>query len=168
MVNRLCSLEYSKEHSLLTIKQNELPVTTDTVLVKNQIAFSHISDFLEISKDTIKFLNPAYIHEIIPESSNRPHAITLLAEEALLYAAKEKDLYQYAQEKFNLREKPLPELYSINSKIIYRIKKGDYLGKISQRYGVKISDIKRWNNLKNDRIKENQRLIIFPKRIPKN
>jgi len=161
-------LEYSKEHSLLTIKQNELPVTTDTVLVKNQIAFSHISDFLEISKDTIKFLNPAYIHEIIPESSNRPHAITLLAEEALLYAAKEKDLYQYAQEKFNLREKPLPELYSINSKIIYRIKKGDYLGKISQRYGVKISDIKRWNNLKNDRIKENQRLIIFPKRIPKN
>ena len=57
---------------------------------------------------------------------------------------------------------------SINSKIIYKIKKGDYLGKISQRFGVKIADIKRWNNLTNDKIKENQRLIVFPKRIPKN
>ena len=32
---------------------------------------------------------------------------------------------------------------------------------------VKVSDIKRWNNLKNDNIRENQKLIIFPKRIPK-
>ena len=37
----------------------------------------------------------------------------------------------------------------------------------ARKFGVKVSDIKRWNNLKNDNIRENQKLIIFPKRIPK-
>ena len=45
---------------------------------------------------------------------------------------------------------------------------GEFLGKIARKFGVKVADIKRWNNLKNDNIKENQKLIIFPKRIPKN
>ena len=91
-----------------------------------------------------------------------------IRDRSLLFIAREEELYDFAKEKFSLREKPLPELYSINSKIIYKIKRGDYLGKISQRFGVKIADIKRWNNLTNDKIKENQRLIVFPKRIPKN
>ena len=61
------------------------------------------------------------------------------------------------------------ELYKLfNSKIIYKIKYGEYLGSISKKFGVKTADIMRWNNLSSDKIKENQRLIIFPKRIPKN
>ena len=82
--------------------------------------------------------------------------------------AREKELYDYAEKEFESIEKPLPDLYSINSKIIYKIKYGDYLGSISKKFGVKTEDIMRWNNLSSDKIKENQRLIIFPKRIPKN
>ena len=59
---------------------------------------------------------------------------------------------------------------NVNSdpKIIYKIKYGEFLGKIAKKFGVKVSDLKRWNNLKSDAIKENQKLIVFPKRIPKN
>ena len=160
-------LEYAKEHNI-TLDTTNQTLKTDTIQVRNQIAFSHISEYLEISLDTIEFLNPSYIHKIVPERKNNPHIITLPAEQSLLFVAREEELYDFAKEKFSLREKPLPELYSINSKIIYKIKRGDYLGKISQRFGVKIADIKRWNNLTNDKIKENQRLIVFPKRIPKN
>ena len=160
-------LEYAKEHNITLYSTNQT-LKTDTIQVRNQIALSHISEYLEISLDTIEFLNPSYIHKIVPERKNNPHTITLPAEQSLLFVAREEELYDFAKEKFSLREKPLPELYSINSKIIYKIKRGDYLGKISQRFGVKIADIKRWNNLINDKIKENQRLIVFPKRIPKN
>ena len=160
-------LEYAEEHNIEMYKTSQV-LKTDTIQVRNQVAFSHISEYLEISMDTIEFLNPSYIHKIVPERKDNPHTITLPAEQSLIFVAKEDELYRFAEEKFSLREKPLPELYSINSKIIYKIKKGDYLGKISQRFGVKIADIKRWNNLTNDKIKENQRLIIFPKRIPKN
>ena len=160
-------LEYAKEHNI-TLDTTNQTLKTDTIQVRNQIALSHISEYLEISLDTIEFLNPSYIHKIVPERKNNPHIITLPAEQSLLFVAREEELYDFAKEKFSLREKPLPELYSINSKIIYKIKRGDYLGKISKRFGVKIADIKRWNNLTNDKIKENQRLIVFPKRIPKN
>ena len=160
-------LEYAEEHNIKLNKTGQ-SLKTDTIQVRHQIAFSHISEYLEISMDTIEFLNPSYIHKIVPERNNTPHTITLPAEQSLLFVAREEELYSFAEKKFSFREKPLPELYSINSKIIYKIKRGDYLGKISQRFGVKIADIKRWNNLINDKIKENQRLIIFPKRIPKN
>ena len=161
-------LEYANEHGIVLYKEGFTKNKTDTIHVKEQIAFSHIARFLEISLDTIEFLNPSYIHKIIPKINNKTQAITLPENYTLLYAAREKELYDYAEKEFESTEKPLPDLYSINSKIIYKIKYGEYLGSISKKFGVKIADIMRWNNLSSDKIKENQRLIIFPKRIPKN
>lgn len=42
----------------------------------------------------------------------------------------------------------------------YKIKKGDTLSKIASKYHVSISDLKKWNKLKNDKILEGQTLII--------
>ncbi len=161
-------LEYANEHGIPIYKEDILKNEIDTIHVKEKIAFSHISEFLEIPLDTIEFLNPSYIHKIIPKRKNKTQAVTLPSNYTLLYAARENELYDYAEKEFELLEKPLPELYSINSKITYKIKYGDYLGSISKKFGVKTGDIMRWNNLSSDKIKENQRLIIFPKRIPKN
>ena len=43
---------------------------------------------------------------------------------------------------------------------VYRVKSGDTLGHIAKRYGVTVSQLKRWNNLKSDILQINQRLII--------
>lgn len=45
--------------------------------------------------------------------------------------------------------------------VIYTVKSGDTLSKIAQKYHVKVSDIKKWNNLKSDLIRENQKLKIY-------
>ena len=42
----------------------------------------------------------------------------------------------------------------------YKIKKGDTLTKIASKYHVKVSDLKKWNKLKSDKIREGQTLII--------
>ncbi len=42
----------------------------------------------------------------------------------------------------------------------YRVKRGDTLGKIASRNGVRVSDLKRWNNLRSSRIRVGQRLKI--------
>ena len=44
--------------------------------------------------------------------------------------------------------------------ISYSVKKGDVLGKISTKFGIPISFIKKKNKLKNDNIAENQKLMI--------
>lgn len=159
-------LEYAEEHGI-DIKQppNTKP-KIDTIYVKNQISFEHISSFLNISKEMIKKYNPSYIHEIIPGKNK--NYITLPEKVVDSIISNEERLYAYSKSEFDKQEKPLPDLYSIDSKIIYKIKYGEFLGKIAKKFGVKVSDLKRWNNLKSDAIKENQKLIVFPKRIPKN
>lgn len=159
-------LEYAEEH-VIDIKQltNTKP-KIDTIYIKNQISFEHISSFLNISKEMIKKYNPSYIHEIIPGKNK--NYITLPEKVVDSIISNEERLYAYSKSEFDKQEKPLPDLYSIDSKIIYKIKYGEFLGKIAKKFGVKVSDLKRWNNLKSDAIKENQKLIVFPKRIPKN
>ena len=46
-------------------------------------------------------------------------------------------------------------------RIIYKVRNGDVLGKIAMRYHCKVSQIKRWNNLKSDRIRVGQKLVIY-------
>ena len=53
----------------------------------------------------------------------------------------------------------------MDQRIRYRVRNGDYLGKIANRYGVRVSDIKKWNRLRNNRLRIGQRLTIYPKRL---
>ena len=69
-----------------------------------------------------------------------------------------------AEKEFNEREKPLPEFIEQSDKIRYRVRSGDYLGKIAQRYGVGVSQIKRWNGLRSNNLRIGQRLTIYPRK----
>ena len=50
-----------------------------------------------------------------------------------------------------------------NKEISYKVKYGDSLSKISYKYGVRVTDIRKWNGLKDDLIKVGQDLIIKTK-----
>ena len=63
------------------------------------------------------------------------------------------------------REKPLPKYFEMDKRIRYKVKSGDYLGKIANKFGVKVSSIKRWNGLRSSNLKIGQRLYIYPKKI---
>lgn len=49
---------------------------------------------------------------------------------------------------------------STKGTIKYKVKKGDTLSRIASKHHVKVNDLKRWNKLKNDKIREGQTLII--------
>jgi len=156
-------LEYADEHGINLSKSKKPLVQLDTIIVSKKLAFEHVSKFLDFPNDSIKKLNPSYIHSIIPGGNKNALKLPKALVDKII--EKEKELYAFSEAEFNKREKPLPDLYSIDSKIIYKVRYGEFLGKIARKFGVKVSDIQRWNNLKNDNIKENQKLIIFPKRI---
>ena len=156
-------LEYANEHGI-NIQKNEKPIlNTEKIRIKEKTAFEHISDFFDYSTDSIIHLNPSYIHGIVPGKNE--NELRLPARLVDSFVLQEEEFYAFVKSEFDKREKPLPDLYSINSKLVYKVKYGEFLGKIARKFGVKVSDIKRWNNLKNDNIRENQKLIIFPKRL---
>ena len=48
-------------------------------------------------------------------------------------------------------------------RIVYKVRNGDVLGSIAMRHGVKVNDLKKWNNLRSNTIRVGQRLNIWTK-----
>jgi len=59
----------------------------------------------------------------------------------------------------------LPKYFELGKRIRYKVRSGDFLGKIANRFGVRVRDLKRWNRLKTSRLRVGQRLSIYPKKI---
>ena len=161
-------LEYAKEHGINIDNNSNYFFKTDSVLIKQRVSIHQISKVLNISEEKLIDLNPSYVHKIIPVVEGQENYIYIPDSLSSKFLESEQDIYELATREFELREKPLPSLFSINSKLVYKIKYGDFLGKIANRFGVTVSQIKKWNNLTTDQIRENQKIIIFPKKIPKN
>ena len=161
-------LEYAKEHGINIDNNSNYFFKTDSVLIKQKVSMHQVSNALNISEEKLTDLNPSYVHKIIPVVEGQENYIYIPDSLSSKFLNSELDIYELATREFELREKPLPSLFSINSKLVYKIKYGDFLGKIANRFGVTVSQIKKWNNLVSDQIKENQKIIIFPKKIPKN
>ena len=161
-------LEYAKEHGINIDSNSNYFFKTDSVLIKQKVSIHQVSNALNIAEDKLTDLNPSYVHKIIPVVEGQENYIYIPDSLSSKFLNSEQDIYELARREFELREKPLPSLFSINSKLVYKIKYGDFLGKIANRFGVTVSQIKKWNNLSTDQIRENQKIIIFPKKIPKN
>ena len=159
--------EFAHKHEI-KMKSKEMKLAlTDSIPIKKMVSFSHIADKIGVPLDTLNFLNPSYIHSIIPNVKNKQYYLTLPQAYTDAFIEKEPEIYNMADLDYNSREKPLPQLYELNSRTVYRVVNGDFLGKIARNYGVRVSDIKKWNKLRDDKLRIGKRLIIFPKKFPK-
>ena len=161
-------LEYAKEHGINIDNNSNYFFRTDSVFISQKVSMHQISTALNVREQKLIDLNPSYLHKIVPVVEGQKNYIYIPDSLVAKFLDREKEIYELARKEFESREKPLPSLFSINSKVVYKIKYGDFLGKIANRFGVTVSQIKKWNNLKTDQIIENQKIIIFPKKIPKN
>ena len=158
--------EYQKEHNIIAKKPQIRHFETDTIHVKKMISFDQVSETTGISSELLQFLNPSYKLDIIPFIKDRNYAVRLPSSKIVEFLDKEKEIYALAELDDQKREKPLPKYFEMDKRIRYKVRNGDYLGKIADKFGVRVSSIKRWNNLKSSRLKIGQRLSIFPKKIP--
>ena len=156
--------EYQKEHNLVADAPQIRYFETDTLSVKKTISFDHVSEVTGISLELIQFLNPSYKLDIIPFVEGKNYTIALPRKNSFNFIEKEEAIYALAAEDASKREKPLPKYFEMDKRIRYKVKNGDFLGKIANKFGVRVSDIKRWNRMKTSRLKIGQRLSIYPKK----
>ncbi|MDT0620492.1 LysM peptidoglycan-binding domain-containing protein [Croceitalea vernalis] len=156
--------EYADEHGLKGKKVDRPYFETDTIHVKELITFDQVAKLIDISVEELEVLNPAYKLNIIPKVEHKKYALRLPIKQVGQFVNNEDAIYAYAKEQLDSIEKPLPQLVSSSDKIRYRVKSGDYLGKIAERYGVGVSQIKRWNGLRSNNLRIGQRLSIYPRK----
>lgn len=156
--------EYAEAHGFKKTKPEIAYFETDTVRVKHMITLDQVSEVTGTPIEELQFLNPSYKLDIIPFIKDENYTLRLPRGVIGDFVNNEEKIYAYAKAEFDKREKPLPQFFNANDKISYRVKSGDYLGKISRIYGVRVSDIKKWNGLRSNNLSIGQRLTIYPKR----
>jgi membrane-bound lytic murein transglycosylase D len=158
--------EYAKEHGFIKHKPQFNYFETDTVRVKSMITLDQVSEFTGLKIETLQFLNPSYKLDVIPVVEGENYTLRLPRKDIGKFVNNETHLYALAKAELDKREKPLPQLLKVDTRTRYRVKQGDYLGKIARRFGVRVSQIKRWNGLRSNNLKIGQRLSIFPRKQP--
>ncbi len=157
--------EYAEEHGLKGQKIDRPYFETDTVHIKSLITFDQISKLVDISVEELEVLNPSYKLKVIPFVKGKNYYLRLPTKAMGRFVSNEDAIYAYVEKELNSKESPLPALVkqASQNRIRYRVRSGDYLGKIAERYGVGVSQIKNWNGLRSNNLRVGQRLTIYPR-----
>lgn len=156
---------FSEEHNFyLDDSEYMYPMETDTIMVRNFVNLKTVGEMLDICEEEIEFLNPAAKRMAIPQSS-RYYAVHLPSDKMELFESQRDIVLDSAsktgkKELEQLAKKTVGSTYG-RDKLVHRVRSGDVLGKIAQRYRVRTSDIRRWNNLRSNTIYVGQRLTIW-------
>ncbi|QVY64695.1 lytic transglycosylase domain-containing protein [Polaribacter sp. Q13] len=159
--------EYANEHNIYSELPKFFNFQTDTIQIKRTISFDQISEKIDVDEDILSELNPSYKLDIIPFIKDRKYALRLPSDKIIEFLDKEKEIYALADTDDAQREKPLPKYFEMDQRVRYKVRSGDFLGKIANKFGVRVSDLKRWNSLKTSRLKIGQRLSVYPKKLGK-
>ncbi|MEB8328246.1 LysM peptidoglycan-binding domain-containing protein [Flavobacteriaceae bacterium KMM 6897] len=155
--------EYAEEHGFKRERIERPLFDTDTVHVKNLITFNQISELVDVSVEELQILNPSYKLDVIPYVEGKDYVLRLPREATGKFVANEAAIYAHVKSELETEEKPMQELIEAQNRIVYRVRSGDYLGKIAERHGVGVSQLKQWNGLSGNTVRIGQRLTIYAK-----
>jgi len=173
-------MNYYEEHNLQK-KPIDIPLITDTVMVRNEASISRIADLLNLPVDQLRYLNPQYKTDIIP-AKTKQYPFRLPVNFGPLFIDLEDSIYNIQQPAADTTadtiivpepQKPVvktytprePEKPSNTVAVYYTVKTGDNLGYIATWFDVSISSIRQWNNLSRNLIRPGQKLVIY---VPKS
>jgi membrane-bound lytic murein transglycosylase D len=159
-VGALYTMRYYKEHGIRP-EAVGMPVAVDTFYINKQLHLKQVSELTGAPLEELKDLNPQYRHEIIP-GHEREYILRLPYNYTNLFIEFEDSVYKHkADVYFNPATIKKIKDGGDGELIIYKVKSGDYLGKIAGKYRVSVAQIKKWNNLKSNDIRVGQRLTIY-------
>ena len=157
-------MKYHEEHLIYPTEVKSSFYNTDTVLVKEQISFAQIQELIDIDEDELRFLNPSFKYKVIPKVETDPYALVLPSNKVGLFVSHEDSIYALAKKDFEQNKKEENTVVAVNDRIRHKVRRGEVLGTIAERYGVRVSSIRRWNGLRGNTIRVGQNLTIYPKK----
>jgi membrane-bound lytic murein transglycosylase D len=133
----------------------------DTLRISYAVSFQQISKTIAVPIDTLRFLNPMYKRDYIPEL-NHPALLVLPAGKISLYLENENNLLAYRQKKSGYLE----TLASASStkgkmKIVHIVHRGEFFHKIAMEYNCTVENLKAWNNISDNELYPGQKIDIW-------
>ena len=131
--------------------------------MNKNLNFGQISETIGLPMETLRDLNPQYLHDIIPGNEhtyilNLPHQYTLA------FTDLQDSIYRYKDSVFfnPVAVQKIKETGgSGEQRVIHKVKSGETLSSIASKHRTTVANIKRWNGLKSNTIHVGQRLYIY-------
>lgn len=161
-------MTYYRDHNICPM-ETQIPADTDTLRIARNLHFEQIAAVTGIDLDQIRSLNPQYKRSIIP-GDVKPYTLRLPYNNIYAFIENQDSVYNYrADELFsNRRQVDIKTATAASGgsagsgKLIHhKIRSGESLSTIAGKYRVRVNDIKRWNNLKNNNIIAGKMLKIY-------
>ena len=159
------AMEFGHMHGAVAADIPAYYLTTDTVSITQQLHFKQIQEELGVDEALMEFLNPQYKYKIVPVVQGQQYTLSLPKEAADRFRSNQDSIYSIAAAYFESRASNMPAFTQMNERTTHRVKSGETLGHIAGKYGVRVSEIKRWNGLKSDVIRVGQRIVVYPRRL---
>lgn len=161
------AMNYARLHGICPAEL-DITIDSDTIQTDKRLHLLQVSEVLGIDIAELRRLNPQYARDILP--GGKRYALCLpyeritdyidLEEEILAHRADE--LVNNRRAEIDLAQKTgLNGGYSVNGVTYYKIKRGDNLGSIAKKFHCSVKQIKKWNNLTSDNIREGKTLKIM-------
>lgn len=153
------AMKYAEENNI-TAAETEFPPRTQVLDISKRISLSQVADALDISKETLRALNPSFKKNILNGREESPLRLVLpvfdkkIAREEL-YAALNTPVPTSGMSAAGINE---PAALLKDGK--YKVKVGETFASIAEKFEVTVQDIKSWNSLRGNQIVPGQTLLI--------
>lgn len=149
-------MNYHREHNLYPIQPAFAYHETDTIHVRDRVTFEQIKTYTQVETEWLEMLNPMYKKHIIPAKPDDPRVLRLPNEVIGVFLANEDSIYNYAPDPSKTGEPFVEEVTEY-----HRVRSGEFLGSIANRYRVRVRELMEWNGLRSTNIYPGQNLVIY-------
>lgn len=150
-------MNFYKKHQIVP-EECDFSIKNDTLLVNKFVSLNNLSKALEIDPAEMAILNPAYKKRIINGTPDKPKRLIIptavSADFANVYAALNDD------ETSNAAPTATFAAVTDERNHYHRVRRGETLAEIADRYYVEVQDLKVWNHLHSNVVAYGQKLVV--------
>jgi membrane-bound lytic murein transglycosylase D len=152
---------HAAEHGIVAMPPKYSYFQTDTLMIHEATEFSKIAEKINLSIDTIRFLNPIYKRDYIPDLG-KPLSLVLPSDKILTFLKTENQIYSRNSDTLTYIDMLQLAGDTIGkAKIVHIVSKGDFLNKIAMNYNCTADNLRAWNHLRSDNLNAGQKLNIW-------
>ncbi len=153
-------MNFYKKHQIVPEECN-FSIKTDTVLVNKFVSLNNISKALDIELSEMAILNPSYKKRIVNGTAAKPKRLiiptTAYADFGNVYAALNDSEEDTPTATFAIDHDNQSNEVTTR---YHRVKRGESLSAIADRFGVEVQDLKVWNHLHSGAVVPGEKLLI--------
>lgn len=158
-------MNYFDAHGIIP-NEGTKPLSLDSIMINKSLHFRQISDVLNIPIEDIRKYNPQFKKDMIP-GDYKPYSLNLPSPHLLSFIDKESSIYSYKSNEYLSHRKVAGQdvvgggTPAGSNAVTYRVKRGDTMSKIANRYGVTTAQIRSWNGLSSNKLSVGRSLRIY-------